>query len=320
MALFWLALLAPRAWGQFSSGPFVISTSGGTATGGPFQTSITIGQSGARTVQTNGTFATVGGFETTAASTPITLVLPDITTNHAEAGCGQVVTFAPVVSGSPAPVLFYLLNGQPIDATAMVPGGTNTIFCFASNVLQMVSGSFTVVVSNEPPVAGTNSLSALEGETTSVAAADWLGQDQTVSGGVLSLAGVISPSPNGAKVTFSDGLVTYTPAAGFFGKDTITYTFSDGCSTASGTVAVTVAPAALPPQNYVALSYHANGASVVFLGVPGRSYQVLAAAVVTGPWVSLGSPLVAAPNGVVQYTDSTSPLPEQRFYRILYVP
>jgi len=37
-----------------------------------------------------------------------------------------------------------------------------------------------------------------------------------------------------------DGTVTYTPAPGFAGIDSFTYTVSDGTDTATGTVSVTV--------------------------------------------------------------------------------
>ncbi|MGH2534946.1 MAG: Ig-like domain-containing protein [Thermomicrobiales bacterium] len=47
--------------------------------------------------------------------------------------------------------------------------------------------------------------------------------------------------------SFGDGIVTYTPGAGFVGTDTFTYTVSDGAQTATATVTITVTAVNAPP-------------------------------------------------------------------------
>ena len=54
----------------------------------------------------------------------------------------------------------------------------------------------------------------------------------------------LTDGSHGTVVDGGDGTVTYTPADGFSGVDTFTYTISDGARTAVGTVTVTVRPTA----------------------------------------------------------------------------
>ena len=53
--------------------------------------------------------------------------------------------------------------------------------------------------------------------------------------------------------------------------------------------------------------------------MPGATYVVQSAPTVAGPWTNLSGPIVAAANGVVQYTDTTFPMPPTRYYRTQYV-
>ncbi|PWB97206.1 beta strand repeat-containing protein [Salinibacterium hongtaonis] len=56
----------------------------------------------------------------------------------------------------------------------------------------------------------------------------------------------VTPPKNGTAVINPDGTITFTPRAGFSGVEVITYTFTDASGlTATGTVSVTVAPAAV---------------------------------------------------------------------------
>ncbi|MDH3262019.1 MAG: Ig-like domain-containing protein, partial [Acidimicrobiia bacterium] len=76
---------------------------------------------------------------------------------------------------------------------------------------------------------------------------DVLVNDSDANGDVLAVIS-ISEQANGAVAINPDGTVTYTPAAGFTGIDTFTYTISDGKGgTARATVMVTVGVANAPP-------------------------------------------------------------------------
>ncbi len=68
-----------------------------------------------------------------------------------------------------------------------------------------------------------------------------LANDSDPDGDPLTISSV-GPAGHGAVVNNGDGTLTYTPAAGFIGVDTFTYTICspEGCSTSSSTAAVTV--------------------------------------------------------------------------------
>jgi hypothetical protein len=82
-----------------------------------------------------------------------------------------------------------------------------------------------------------------------------------------------------------------------------------------GTITVTVLSTNLPANNVVSLTQTATGTTVVFAGVPGAGYIVQSANIATGPWANLSGTLQAAANGLIQYTDTTAPVPVMRFYR-----
>jgi len=60
-------------------------------------------------------------------------------------------------------------------------------------------------------------------------------------------SGLISLNDNGTPTIATDDFLTYTPAAGYAGVDTFTYTISDGVTSEIGTVTVTVQSAVIIP-------------------------------------------------------------------------
>ena len=107
----------------------------------------------------------------------------DIITNQATGECSQIVSFTPVVTGSPTPTLVCELNGNPITSPFSFPVGTNLVICTVSNVVGSQSCSFTVtVVNTNPPVAGPFSMGPKENTPESVPIAKMLLVDQSPSG------------------------------------------------------------------------------------------------------------------------------------------
>jgi hypothetical protein len=243
----------------------------------------------------------------------------DISVNQAAGECSQLVAFAPVLTGFPAPTLVCEWNGNPITSPFSFPVGSNTVTCTASNLLGVQSCSFSIIVLNtNPPVAGANSLGTHQGQAVSVPVAKLLLRDKAPSGGPLSITGVVSPTLAGAVVSLAGGSITYTSPPNYIGQDTVTYTLSDGCGTASGSIAVTVLPN-VPTQNLGSLTQTAEGTTVVFHGIPGGIYLIQSAPAPSGPWTNLGAPIVAGSNGLLEGTDTTAPLPVAQFYRTQYV-
>ena len=107
-------------------------------------------------------------------------------------------------------------------------------------------GAVTVTVTpvNDPPSAGANTLSTPQSTPGNVTV---LSNDSDVDGDPLT----VSSWTTGAHGTVSctaAGVCTYTPAAGYTGADSFTYTVTDGHGgTAVATVSVTVTPVSTPP-------------------------------------------------------------------------
>ena len=104
-----------------------------------------------------------------------------------------------------------------------------------------VTGTVTVAVGNAAPVTGADPVAVLSGHHVDV---DVLTNDTDANPGQkLSVTAVGTPAHGTAVLV--EGKVRYTPAAGFTGTDTFTYTVSDGTGgTAQGTVTVTVSDGA----------------------------------------------------------------------------
>ena len=96
--------------------------------------------------------------------------------------------------------------------------------------------SITVAPIADPPVA-VNDSAVTDEDTSAVIAV--LANDSDADGDTLTVTGLTQPA-NGTAVLNADGTVTYTPAANFNGADSFTYTVSDGSTTATATVSITV--------------------------------------------------------------------------------
>ena len=188
-----------------------------------------------------------------------------------------------------------------------------------------VSGTKSLTIPAQPistqPIPGTNYLGTIEGQAASVPVAKVLSSASSPSGGVLNIAAVNTASAQGGTVSLADGLVSYTPPPDYTGPDQFTYTLSDGISTAQGTVFVTVTPTNSSSLNLVSLTMDSNGWLIQFAGIPGEEYLIQWADTPTGPWSNLtNNPLLPDVTGIIEYTDTTQPVPTQRYYRTVLAP
>jgi Bacterial Ig domain len=100
-----------------------------------------------------------------------------------------------------------------------------------------MSAAGTIGPANHAPTAGDDVIATTENVTASV---DVLANDSDPDGDPLAVTTHTS-AVHGA-VTFAGTVATYTPAAGFIGSDSFTYTLGDGRGgTATATVAISVA-------------------------------------------------------------------------------
>ncbi|PKH39018.1 hypothetical protein CXG46_14940 [Nocardioides alpinus] len=127
--------------------------------------------------------------------------------------------------------------------------GTDT-FTYQANDGTTSSAATTVTLTveqaetppNVAPVATDDAFSTVSGESLSLAAPGVLGNDTDADGGTLTATRLSEPV-NGEVTLAANGSFTYTPDAGFVGKDQFTYEASDGTDTsAPATVTLTVKP------------------------------------------------------------------------------
>jgi len=129
-------------------------------------------------------------------------------------------------------------------------GSLNSVIAIVSITINAASQP------NQPPVANTDNISAIEG---SAVTANVIANDQDADQDVLYLVSVDTTSRNGgAIVDNGDGTITYTPPAGFWGSDTFSYQITDGQVTVTGNVAVTISSV-----NSTEIRVNAGGSEVI---------------------------------------------------------
>ncbi len=142
---------------------------------------------------------------------------------------GNQVTFTPAANFNGSTSFTYLVG----DTNGVQATGTVSV---------------TVTPVNDAPTANDNAFDVVTDSSNNTL--DVLGNDTIApdSGETLTVTAV-GPTSNGGTVQIANGGsgVRYTPASGFTGVDTFTYTISDGGLTDTATVTVTVAPADDPP-------------------------------------------------------------------------
>jgi hypothetical protein len=201
------------------------------------------------------------------------------------------------------------LSGSVTLASAN--GGLETISDFSGLTLGgSAAGNYTLTGASGSvrinPGPGTISMSTTT-NTAANLATNKLVLIASDAGVTLSVTGVSSPSMNGGTVALNGANITYTPATGYIGADSFTYTLSDNVGGSSiGTVNVMV--------NTVnaSASFSGSGISVVpgvsatltGSGIPLQTYNIQAASSLSGPWATIGTAKAFA-NGVISYTDTT---------------
>ena len=189
----------------------------------------------------------------------------------------------------------------------------------AQNAAGSVTSAPAILTVNQTPIVVGDSLATKKNLAVSVSAASLLANDSDPDGDMLSIMAV-SASTNGAAVTLTNGVVTYTPKLNFLGRDQFTNTVSDGNATALGIVVVTVTSTNLPAPNQVTIVLTPTGRTIRFAGTPALRYAVQKAGDVTGPWLNLSPSITALPDGFVEFEDAELPAPAKRFYRAIAVP
>ena len=121
---------------------------------------------------------------------------------------------------------------------AVAFSGTDSFRYTLTNYAGAVVG--TVAITVMPlPVAVTDSYTARSGTTHSVTAPGVLAND-TINGGSISNTGARTTTSGGTATLFADGSFSYTPAAGFAGVDSFTYSLANAVASSTASVVFTV--------------------------------------------------------------------------------
>ncbi len=180
----------------------------------------------------------------TAENTPLTVTAANgVLANDSDPN-GQPLTAA-LVAGPSHGVLSLAADGSFSYAAAANYVGTDSFTYQASDGTLTGSPatvSLTITSVNSAPVAVADTVQTASGSALSIPVATLLANDTDADGDTLTITGVAAgASPHGS-VQLANGVITYTPTAGFTGWDSFTYTVSDGhvATPVAGTVSVAV--------------------------------------------------------------------------------
>ena len=207
-----------------------------------------------------------------------------------------------------------------------LPNATNVILTL-TNLLIESSGAYAVYVTN---AFGSTLSSNAQLTVNLVRVALGTIKDKSVNASVTKLLSInklhasypltltsVTPNGNGGSVTVSGDVLKYVPPSSYVGADAFTYSVTNGHgSSAEGSVIVSITPEGSSSVNIVSFTADSTSRKVLCFGILGRKYVLLAASEVNGMWTDLSGPITADATGLIEFTDTTSPYPSTRYYRI----
>jgi VCBS repeat-containing protein len=121
--------------------------------------------------------------------------------------------------------------------------GTDSFTYAVTDGALVSSATVTVTVTsvNDAPVAAADTVEVTKSTPKTI---DVRANDTDVDGDTLTLVSTSTPAHGSAVI--AAGKVTYTPIEGYVGADAFTYVISDGTTTATGSVTITVKETATP--------------------------------------------------------------------------
>jgi len=180
----------------------------------------------------------------------------------------------------------------------------------------------TVTIPNANPIAGDNNFTTAGNVPLIIDFFDLVANDSDPDGDQIFLDSVETSSLFKGSVVENDGLITYTPPAGYVGLDAFTYTINDGIwgGTGTGTVYIDVtAPVASGPPGQLSLALVDGVMIGSFSGSPGATYGLQRSTTLAlESWTTVAS-AVAPESGLVSINDPAPPA-GRAFYRISYTP
>ncbi|WP_415184803.1 cadherin-like domain-containing protein [Phaeovulum sp.] len=175
-----------------------------------------------------------------------------------------------------------LFDGPP-------PGYVTKVDYFENSATPIVNEDGNVIPQAHAPVAGDDMLSTALDTTLSFTATELLANDTDANGDTLSISAITQPL-HGVVSDTGNGTYSYTPASGYSGPDSFTYSVSDGALFDIATVTVSVAGAPPPVSDLASDDFSTGVLDPVWqiAGPAGVSASVAANA--TDAYLALVSP------------------------------
>jgi M6 family metalloprotease-like protein len=167
---------------------------------------------------------------------------------------------------------------------------------------------------NNPPTAVNLTLEARKNGSATFRLSKY-GRDPDGDALTVSFSGF----SQGGQAAYANGTVTYTPASGFSGTESFTYTVTDSYgASVSATVTVTVSAPAGSGANILSVSFNSGTqtATVTFAGIPGATYALQYSQNLS-TWTQVGGNETLPSGGVATVTHTSAP--SSAFYRTVYV-
>jgi hypothetical protein len=244
------------------------------------------------------------------------------------ANLGDDVGFAVTVEGSGPFTYQWRHNGNPIpgatrawleieDISAADPGSYDVIVT-GPNLVSTTSATavLTVIGVNQPPIFSGFAFAVQMDGSIAIPVSEILARAADADGGTLAIAAAETPTSQGGTVDLSAGNLTYTPATGFVGGDSVSVTITDGQGGATPAIlSVNVTRQAIVPGGPDSVVIvPGGGVEGVFHGTPGQEYGFQRSIDLTG-WEDFGA-AVADFRGILILHDPAPPSPKA-FYRTI---
>lgn len=184
-------------------------------------------------------------------STPISMTLtvaaPGLLTNDSDPD-GDAITASRRTSPTHGTVTVFSTGRFVYVPTSGYVGSDSFTYWVSDPTSARVSGTVTINVVNTAPVAVNDTYATLVDTPLTVAANGVLANDTDANGDTLTATATSLPA-QGSLSLASDGGFVYTPAAGYSGSDSFSYTVDDGHGgSATAIVALTVSASNTAPQ------------------------------------------------------------------------
>jgi hypothetical protein len=222
----------------------------------------------------------------------------------------------------------FTVTARTVADANSVPGNYDIVpdvtgSTLSNYTVSKIYGSLTVT---SAPFAGEDTFTAAPAPSTSTkySFAKLLLNDRTYAGtlSIMEVKAITGAAPTQGRVSTKGSWVVYVPKADAKAGDTdsFNYTLSNGTSTTTGTVTISlVSPDMTVKVELVSPAAPANAYKATFLVMPGLVFEAYGSDTPDGTYAPIGS-WTSASSGKLEVTDTAAAGKISRFYKLKWVP